>query len=111
MSRSPWGGLGNANTAFPMNSAFNGGSFANPESQSNSLMRMFAPGSEIQSPAVPMMNPFAGREHQRFEVPDTSRVVNLGQIVLFKTQSNNENFWIREILPLVHWGWAVRTFS
>ena len=82
-----------------------------PQMQGNTLMSMFSPGSDIRGPNTPIMDPFAGRQHTRFEVPDSSKVVNLGEIVMFTMQSNNENFMTREILPIVPWGWAVRTFQ
>jgi hypothetical protein len=106
-----WNAITKNNTAYPMNNAFTGGGFATPAMQGNTLARMFSPGSEITPPETPILDPFAGRSHTRYEVPDTSKVVDLGEIVMFTMQSNNENFMTREVLPLVPWGWAVRTFK
>lgn len=93
------------------NGAFSGGSFATPDVQGNTVMKMFAPGSEIQPPTTPILDPFTNRLHTRFEVPDTSKRVNLGEIVMFTTLTNKENFMTRDIYPIRDWGWAVRTFE
>jgi len=106
-----WQHLNNDNSAYPMNNAFSGGSYATPQMAGNSLLKMFSPGGDLPGPTMPILDPFTGKHHTRFEVPDTASVVNLGEVVLFKMQSNNESFMTREILPIVPWGWAVRTFA
>lgn len=91
--------------------AFTGGSFAISDPQSNTVMKMFAPGAEIQPPSTPILDPFTAKLRTRYEIPDTSKTVNLGEFVMFTTLTNKENFMTRDIYPLVDWGWSVRTFG
>jgi hypothetical protein len=94
-----------------MNSSFTGGSFANPVMQGNTLMSMFAPGPESDLPSASVIDPFTSRYHSRYEVPDTSKVVDLGEVVMFTMQTDDDNFMTQEVLPLISWGRAIRTYK
>lgn len=89
-----------------------GGSIANATgSMSNSLSSMFSPGADNVGPSIPIMDPFAGKLHSRFEVPDTMGTINMGDIVVFFMISDGESFYTSEILPPVEWNWAIKRIN
>jgi hypothetical protein len=96
--------------AYPSALGFGEG-FALPALQGESLMSRFSPGSERAPTVPPIMDPYAGKLRRRFEIPDTTRVVNLGEMILFTMQSDNEQYMTRDVLPLVDWGWDTRVFE
>lgn len=88
------------------------GSFANASASiGNSLSNLFAPGSDNIGPTTPIMDPFAGQLHSRFEVPDTAGTVNLGDLVVFMMMSDGEDFYTRDICPIVEWNWAIKRIN
>lgn len=89
-----------------------GGSVANATaSVGNSLAALFAPGAGNVGPEAPILDPFAGQLHSRFEVPDTASTVNLGDAVVYMMMSDGEDFYTRDICPIVEWGWAIKRFT
>lgn len=101
----------NNNYAAAYNSSFSGGGFATPASGGNSILNMFLPSHNIKSDMPPILDPYMGQQRSRETVDSTASIVDLGEIVTYRLQSDNENFIQREILPLVPWGTNLRTFT
>ncbi len=99
------------NLSYPFQGFTGGGAFAQPPMQGNTLLNMFGPEADPIVPEAQLMNPFSGATHVRREVPDSATMVNLPEVVIFLMTTDGQNFMLEAVLPLVRWGWALRTIT